>query len=328
VDRDIDPDTLLDAIRDAAFGLRERDPAEAVRQLRKLAKSAGPLEPLVQGALGEILLEEFDDVDGALHHFRRLVALAPSLPAGHVGLARAAARNGEASVAQDAFAAAQAGLAKLVADARAPSAPEHIADTAGEALLTALEVAVEERAFAAEFQTGRAPSPVPPEPIAWAEEARLFDDEEGDHDDWLRFARLAASYLAGAGKLDEALALAARLEQATGWSADRTANVRSFALEAAGRLPEAGAAAADAVGSLEGDFEAEEVLRAVDLLREAGDDLRADELLARLTARIEAERKRAGPEDAELLGELLEGVRSRGRKGAKALVSLGKGMRH
>lgn len=320
----IDPEALLDGIREAAFDLRARDPNEAVKALRKLLKQAGPFEPLVHGALGEILLEEFDDVDGAIHHYRKLVHLAPDLPAGHLGLARATARNGEVHDAHDAFARAQKGLGKLLADARAPDAPEHIADTAAEALLSALEAAIEEHELAREYASDRTPSRIDADLLAWAEAARVFDDEEGDLDDWLRYARLRAVRDTLEHGPELALAHLARLAAHVPLPADRVELARSFALDAAGRTADAADAAARAVGDLSGAFEAEEVLRAADLLEQAGRKADADALLGKLYARLEHEMADADDETRAALEELIAEVRELAAKGGPKLVGLGR----
>ena len=78
----------LDEIRRAAFELRGRDPNEAVKVLRRAVRKGGAWEALAHGALGEILLDDFDDVDAALHHFEKLQKLAPGLPAAEPGLRR------------------------------------------------------------------------------------------------------------------------------------------------------------------------------------------------------------------------------------------------
>src|SRR5438067_7468768 len=88
---------VLDDIRHAAFELRQTDPQEAVRVLRRAAQQGGEAEVLARGALGELYLDEFGDLDGAEHEFRRVLQLAPGLTAAEIGLARtrAGARSEE-----------------------------------------------------------------------------------------------------------------------------------------------------------------------------------------------------------------------------------------
>src|SRR5438128_2139298 len=72
---------VLDDIRRAAFELRQTDPQEAIRILRRAAQQGGEAEVLARGALGEIYLDELGDLDGAEHEFRRVLQLAPGLSA-------------------------------------------------------------------------------------------------------------------------------------------------------------------------------------------------------------------------------------------------------
>ena len=80
IDPQVDPEVLAD-IRRAAFELRQTDPHEAVRLLRRAAAAGGGAEILARGALGEIYLEEFGDLDGAEHEFRAVLHAVPGLPA-------------------------------------------------------------------------------------------------------------------------------------------------------------------------------------------------------------------------------------------------------
>jgi hypothetical protein len=186
---DSEPDDL-EEVRRAALELRERNPSEAVRVLRKLVKRGGEIEPLAHGALGEILLEDFDDVDGALHHFRKLLALAPGLPAGELGLARALARNGIWQASQDAYVHAFTGFEALAKAGRA--APDVEAAGMDECVLTLLEIAVEERQMCEECKTIVPRTEVSRELLDWAEASRIFDDEDDPEysGDWIRFTGL------------------------------------------------------------------------------------------------------------------------------------------
>jgi hypothetical protein len=82
--------SVLDDIRRAAFELRQTDPQEAVRVLRQAAAQGGEAEVLARGALGEIYLEEFGDLDGAESEFRKVLQAAPRRRSG--SRARAARR--------------------------------------------------------------------------------------------------------------------------------------------------------------------------------------------------------------------------------------------
>ena len=186
-----DQDLDLDEVRHAAFELRQRDPSEAVKVLRRLIRKGGDIEPLAHGALAEILLEEFADYDGAIHHYQKLLQLVPRIAAGALGLARAHARNGEQQPAQDAYALAVTELESLANAARAGKSGDDVAG-ADEAILTALETAVEERELCRDQGMGKPQSKVSADLLLWAEDSCLFDDPEEpeDIDDWIRFAQL------------------------------------------------------------------------------------------------------------------------------------------
>src|SRR5437870_4140551 len=80
IDPQVDPEVLAD-IRRAAFELRQTDPQEAVRLLRRAAAPGGGAEVLARGALGEIYLDEFGDLDGAEHELRTVLHAVPDLHA-------------------------------------------------------------------------------------------------------------------------------------------------------------------------------------------------------------------------------------------------------
>src|SRR5881394_2343512 len=130
---------VLDDIRHAAFELRQTDPQEAVRVLRKAAQQGGEAEVLARGALGEIYLEEFSDLDGAEHEFRRVLQLAPGLSAAEIGLARTRRQAGDVQAAESGFVRAIEGLAKDIRSFQEGTVPAG----AEEVVLTALEVANE-----------------------------------------------------------------------------------------------------------------------------------------------------------------------------------------
>ncbi len=169
---------VLDDIRRAAFELRQTDPKEAVRVLRRAAQQGGEAEVLARGALGEIYLEEYGDLDGAEHEFRRVLQLAPGLSAAEIGLARTRREAGDAKGAETAYLRAIDGLSRDVRSFREGEPPPAGAE---EVVLTLLETAVE----LAELRKGAVP--LDEELLSWAASQRLFDAEDGDRDDWVRF---------------------------------------------------------------------------------------------------------------------------------------------
>src|SRR3954468_9092671 len=110
--------SVLDEIRHAALELRRTDPQEAVRVLRRAAQTGGEAEVLARGALGEIYLEEFGDLDGAEHEFRAVLRAVPELPAAEVGLARVLHESGDRKGELDALGRAIDGLSRDVAGFR------------------------------------------------------------------------------------------------------------------------------------------------------------------------------------------------------------------
>src|SRR5690242_766635 len=107
--------TAIDDIRHAAFELRHSDPQEAVRLLRKAASEGGEVEVLARGALGEIYLEEFGDLDGAEAEFRKVLKAAPGLAAAEIGLARTRREAGNYEGADSGFCRAIETLSRDVA---------------------------------------------------------------------------------------------------------------------------------------------------------------------------------------------------------------------
>jgi tetratricopeptide (TPR) repeat protein len=185
---------VLDDIRHAAFELRHDDPQEAVRVLRTAAQQGGEAEVLARGALGEIYLDEFGDLDGAEHEFRRVLQLAPGLSAAEIGLARTRREAGNLDEAEAGFVRAMEGLARDVASFRDGTVPAG----AEEVVLTLLEIAVE----LAELRGGAVP--LDEELLDWAASRRLFDNEE-DRDDWVRFHALWTQLRLLTGRPEEAV---------------------------------------------------------------------------------------------------------------------------
>ncbi len=312
-------DQVLNDIRRAAFELRQQDPAEAVRRLRKLLKSAGPAEPLVHGALAEILLDDFDDLDGAEHHFRQLAEKAPDLPAAQMGLGRTLARQGHRKAAAEALAKASEGLLKLIAGARA--APEEERAGVEEAVLTLLELA-DERAELAEDGTSVEP---PDELLAWVESERLFDGDESEAslDDWERYAAHRALITlrrsGGVAALDEV----ARIAMLVPLTGAPVARLRSFVHERAGEPKLAAGESLVAMGSLDGDFDADEALRAGQLLADAGEKEAAKQHLERLIARMTRELSRAPAEARPLIETVRDAATEQLKSLGPKLVGLG-----
>jgi len=186
---------VLDDIRHAAFDLRQTDPQEAVRVLRRAAQQGGEAEVLARGALGEIYLDEFGDLDGAEHEFRRVLQLAPGLTAAEIGLARTRRQSGDLKGAETAFVRAIEGLSR---DIRGFREAETLPEGAEEVVLTLLETAVE----LAELRKGAVP--LDEDILAWAAAQKLFDDEEGK-DDWVRFHALWTQLRILTGRPEEAV---------------------------------------------------------------------------------------------------------------------------
>ena len=187
---------VLDDIRQAAFELRKTDPKEAVRVLRRAAQQGGEAEVLARGALGEIYLDEYGDLDGAEHEFRRVLQLAPGLSAAEIGLARTRREAGDARGAETAFLRAIEGLSR---DVRGFREGGTLPAGAEEMVLTLLETAVE----LAELRKGAVP--LDEEILAWAASQRLFDGEDGDRDDWVRLHALWTRLRILTGRPEEAV---------------------------------------------------------------------------------------------------------------------------
>lgn len=288
-------------IRRAAFDLRTRDPQEAVKVLRRAVKKAGEWEALAHGALGEILLDDFDDVDGALHHFEKLRALAPGLPAAELGLARTYGKSGRVGEAQEAYARAMAGMEKALAeglDADDASAP--VNEGLEESLLTALESAVEEREMLLHFPSDRRASTPSSALLDRAENARILDleDDEGDSDvdDWSRYALLRGTLLALDGQIEDGLAVVERIADAAPLPPQLKERIRSVVFEAAEDWREAAQALGNSVDGDIGRLSAEDALRLAVLLTGADREPEARQLLEKL--------KSAHPSDKELIRDI------------------------
>ena len=194
----------LDEIRRAAFELRQTDPQEAVRVLRRAAAAGGDAEVLARGALGEIYLEEFADLDGAEHEFRKVLQLAPGLSAAELGLARVLREQGEARMADQGFERALLGIARDVQGFR--DSAEELPEGAEEIVLTLLEVANELGELrSAHGRDNAVKVPLDESLLVWAESERLLDSTE-DADDWVRFYSLWTQLRLMTGRGEEAVA--------------------------------------------------------------------------------------------------------------------------
>jgi len=206
---DIDAKVLSD-IRRAAFELRRTDPQEAVRVLRRAAAQGGGAEVLARGALGEIYLEEFGDLDGAEHEFRAVLRAVPGLPAAELGLARVLREAGDRRGALQALGGALDGLSRDVASFRdRKAAGEALPPGAEEVVLTLLEAAVEGAEMDPETRIDEAL-------LRWAAEERLFDalgeEEEAPQEDWVRFHQLWTRLRTLTGRAAEVAAALAEAE--------------------------------------------------------------------------------------------------------------------
>jgi tetratricopeptide (TPR) repeat protein len=200
---------VLDDIRRAAFELRRTDPQEAVRILRRAAALGGDAEVLARGALGEIYLEEFGDLDGAEHEFRRVLSAAPGLIAAEIGLARTRREAGDFAEAEAGFERALRGLERDLRQFQKGSLPAG----AEELVLTLLEVAVELAELRAAAAHDKSVSvSLDEELLRWAAAEKLFD-AEGDADDWVRFYSLWTELRLLTGRGEEALEELQQAEQ-------------------------------------------------------------------------------------------------------------------
>jgi hypothetical protein len=228
---DIDPKVLAD-IRRAAFELRVTDPDEAVRVLRRAAAEGGGAEVLARGALGEIYLEEFGDLDGAEHEFRAVLRAVPELPAAEVGLARVLHESGDRRGELDALARAIAGLSRDVQSFRErKTAGEPLPPGAEEVVLTLLEVALARATL--DLQTT-----LDEDLLRWAADDRLFDalreEEESPQEDWVRFHSLWSRFRQLTGRAAEAARTLADAESRGQLPPRDAAALRRDALLAAG----------------------------------------------------------------------------------------------
>src|ERR1700738_5423909 len=106
--------------RPAASELRRTDPEEAVRVLRRIAGQGGAAAVLAHGALAEIYLDEYGDLDGAESEFRAVLEAAPQLPAAELGLARVLREQGRLAGGGAGLTPAPSGFPRAGPAARTP----------------------------------------------------------------------------------------------------------------------------------------------------------------------------------------------------------------
>jgi len=301
-------DDDLARVRRAAFELVREDPSAAVKELRRLVRRGGDIEILARGALGEILLEQFGDLDGALHEFEAVLRGAPDLAAAEIGRSRALSRSGRTAEAADARTRAVALLLAPVEKMRA--GPGEVPEGIEENLLTSIELALEDLD---EPDAGPSARARPPDALLdWAQNDRLFDSEDSDEasDDWRRFAALRGLLAARERGLDAGLAAVASVAEAVPLAASCAAHARSLVREAAGDAPGAAEDARISAESALPETNEEEVVRASGLLVAAE---RTDDAEALLRKALEAAR----PDARRVFSEALE------RLPRKPLVRLG-----
>ena len=253
--------SVLDDIRRAAFELRQTDPQEAVRVLRRAAAEGGDAVVLARGALAEIYLEEFGDLDGAESEFRKVLQAAPGLAAAEIGLARTRREAGDFSQADAGFTRAIESLARDVSGFEKEPPPG-----AEEVVLTLLEVALELAELRSASGHDKAVStPIDEDLLQWAAGEKLFD-AEGDQDDWIRFHSLWTQLRLITGRAEEALAAVREAERQGQLPPPESARLLSLALEDLGDLPRAGAEAKRMIELLPAPWPLPETMRVARLL--------------------------------------------------------------
>lgn len=308
-------DATLNEIRRAAFELRMTDPQEAVRVLRRAAGKGGEAEVLARGALGEIYLEDLGDLDGAEHEFRRVLQLAPGLAAAELGLARTLREAGDDGEAEQRFAAAQASLAR---EARGFFGEQELPAGVEEIVLTMLETAAELARLRHQMQGDGEPQVVvDQEVLDWAAQARIFDSEEGDDEDWARFYALSTELLLLGARSGAALKLLTEAEAGNRLSPAQAARLRSDVYEELGETANAGAEARKSLEALSLPWPTSDVVRAAHLLGTSGRDL-LERALTDLNTRL--------PESSGESREELEAEAAALREalGTRPLVGLGR----
>jgi len=326
IDPQVDPEVLAD-IRRAAFELRQTDPQEAVRLLRRAAATGGGAEVLARGALGEIYLEEFGDLDGAEHEFRAVLHAVPGLPAAELGLARVLHESGDQRGELQALARAVEGLSREVAGFRErKAAGEPLPAGVEEVVLTLLEVALDRARLDPDQR-------IDEDLLRWAAEERLFDalreEDEDPQQDWVRFHSLWTQLRQLSGRPEEAARALAEAEEAGQLPARDAAALRRDALEETGEVEGAAAQARRIVdldsrsGGAGRGPAAIDVLRAAALTSVAGDEATASQMLRTALARAEAELPDAPADRRAGLTDAIRRYRDALAPEPGALISLG-----
>ncbi len=335
---------VLSEIRRAAFDLRQSDPQEAVRVLRKVAAGGGSAAVLAHGALGEIYLEEFGDLDGAEAEFRKVLEAAPRLPAAQLGLGRVLRESGRLPEADQSLLVALQGFSQDLLHLKLQrEANEELPEGAEEAALAVLEVAVELAELRHEIgRNGSVQVPIDEALLHWAHKARLFDqalDElpqgtslgQGDLTDWIRFHSLWARLRVQTGRAAEAAAVLAEAERALELPAEEAARLRSEVLEESGDL-KASLEEARRLHDLDERagriFEPEDISHLAGLLQALGDETTARVVLQKALTQAEAALARppepGAPDELarEALQEALKGYQE--SLGPGAVIGLGR----
>jgi hypothetical protein len=346
---DISEDDLAE-IRRAAFELRHRDPQEAVRVLRKVAAGGGGAAVLAHGALGEIYLDEFSDLDAAEAEFRKVLAAAPKLPAAQLGLGRVLRASGRQAEADQSLLVALQGFTQDLARLQQlREQGEPLPEGAEESALAVLEVALELAELRHEIgKNGSVQVPVDEALLLWAQRQKLFDrplDEEvqlpegmalsegaaADLSDWVRFHSLWAALRVHTGRALEAAAVVADAEKAGELPPEEAARLRSEALEEAGDLKGA-LEEARRLNALEEEagriFEPDDISHFAGLLQALGDEPAAQSVLQKALTQAEAQLARPlepGAPDEEAREALREAVKGyKESLGPAAVVGLGR----
>jgi len=326
IDPQVDPEVLAD-IRRAAFELRQTDPHEAVRLLRRAAAAGGGAEVLARGALGEIYLEEFGDLDGAEHEFRAVLDAVPGLPAAELGLARVLHEAGDRRGEMQALGRAAEGLSRDVAGFRdRKAAGEPLPAGAEEVVLTLLEIALDRARLDPDQR-------IDEDLLRWAAQERLFDalreEDEDPQEDWVRFHSLWTQLRQLSGRPEEAARALGEAEEAGQLPARDAAALRRDALEDAGDV-EGAAAQARRVVDLDSRSDGAgggpapiDVLRAAALTAVAGDESSAAGMLRGALARAEAELPDAPPDRRAALEDAVRRYRDALAPEPGAVISLG-----
>jgi tetratricopeptide (TPR) repeat protein len=244
--------TILDDIRHAAFELRQTDPQEAVRILRRAAQTGGEAEVLARGALGEIYLEEFGDLDGAEHEFRKVLEAAPGLAAAEIGLARTRREAGDLARSDSGFTRA---IESLSRDIVTFQDGKELPPGAEEVVLTLLEISVE----LAELRD--APVPLDESLLSWAADEKLFEQ-----DDWVRFHTLWTQLRLLSGRAEEALTAIRQAERVAELPPEEAALLLSQTFEQMDENSRAGAEAQRRLQLLPKPWPVGEVVRAAHLI--------------------------------------------------------------